>query len=69
MFHCSLRLVEEVKDLCGVSLENEEVYMNTSFEDFTNLVILKGRGAGGGQEEVVFNKVVLVRMHVLSSGS
>jgi formyltetrahydrofolate dehydrogenase len=53
------RLVEEVKDLCGVSLENEEVYMNTSFEDFTNLVILKGRGAGGGQEEVVFNKVEL----------
>ena len=42
--HFHSRLVEEVKDLASISLENEEVYMNTLFEDFTNLVILKTRG-------------------------
>ena len=38
------RLVEEVKQSCSVSLENEDVYMNTGFEDFTNCVVKRGRG-------------------------
>ena len=30
----SCRLVEEVKEKAGITLENEDVYMNTSFNDF-----------------------------------
>ena len=39
-----VRLVEEVKQNCSVSLENEDVYMNTQFDDFTNCVIKRSRG-------------------------
>lgn len=39
------RLVEEVKEKCnGVSLQNEDVYMNAGFEDFTSCVIRRFRG-------------------------
>ena len=37
--------MEEVKQKCGgVRLENDDVYMNTEFEDFTSLVVRRGRG-------------------------
>ena len=39
------RLVEEVREDTGVELENDEVYMNTTFESFINTVVLKSRGA------------------------
>ena len=39
-----VRLVEEVKQICSVNLENDDVYMNTQFDDFTNCVIKRGRG-------------------------
>jgi formyltetrahydrofolate dehydrogenase len=40
-----IRLVEEVKEKCnGVSLENEDVYMNAGFEDFAGCVIRRFRG-------------------------
>ncbi|XP_052781416.1 cytosolic 10-formyltetrahydrofolate dehydrogenase-like [Mya arenaria] len=40
-----VRLVEEVKEKCnGVSLENDDVYMNTVFEDFCTCVVKRGRG-------------------------
>jgi len=38
------RLVEEVKQKCGVALTNEEVYMNTTFGDFIRFAIMKSRG-------------------------
>lgn len=39
------RLVEEVKDKCeGVKLQVEEVYMNTTFDEFKMLVVKRGRG-------------------------
>lgn len=38
------RLVEEVRDKTAVALETDEVYMNTQFEDFIRLVVLKNRG-------------------------
>lgn len=38
------RLVEEVKQKCDVVLTNEEVYMNTSYEDFVRFSIMKSRG-------------------------
>lgn len=43
-----VRLVEEVKDLAKVDLENEDVFMNPTLEEFCLAVVLKGRG---GQEE------------------
>lgn len=45
MFDLDIRLVEEVKEKCnGVSLQNEDVYMNAGFEDFASCVIRRFRG-------------------------
>ena len=49
-----------MKDICGVALENEDVYMNTTFEDFTNQVVVKGRGGGAEEKDVEFDKVSVV---------
>ncbi|VCW84507.1 unnamed protein product, partial [Gulo gulo] len=48
-FHFSIfffsRLVEEVKELCdGLELENEDIYMATTFGDFIQLLVRKLRG-------------------------
>ena len=40
----SPRLVEEVKDSTEVELETDDVYMNSSFEEFSRQVILRSRG-------------------------
>ena len=40
------RLVEEVREKCGVDIENEDVYMATLFDDFVKTVVLKSRGFG-----------------------
>ncbi|KAH9636936.1 hypothetical protein HF086_016875 [Spodoptera exigua] len=39
-----VRLVEEVKDLAKLELQNEDIYMNTTFEEFYTVAILKSRG-------------------------
>lgn len=39
-----VRLVEEVKDLAKLELQNEDIYMNTTFEEFYTIAILKSRG-------------------------
>lgn len=45
LFDLDIRLVEEVKEKCnGVSLQNEDVYMNAGFEDFASCVIRRFRG-------------------------
>ncbi|XP_074644425.1 cytosolic 10-formyltetrahydrofolate dehydrogenase-like isoform X2 [Tubulanus polymorphus] len=54
------RLVEEVKQKCGVQMVNEDVYMATSFEEFVNAVVLKFRH---GDEEKVF-EYDAIHMHV-----
>ncbi|XP_060582139.1 cytosolic 10-formyltetrahydrofolate dehydrogenase-like isoform X2 [Ruditapes philippinarum] len=52
-----VRLVEEVKEKCnGISLENDDVYMNTVFEDFCTCVIKRGRGIED-KEPFVFDSV------------
>lgn len=57
------RLVEEIKDkLGGLELANEEVYMNSIFEDFVNAVILKYRG-GGKKDELKYSKVCDGKIH------
>ncbi|KAG6464177.1 hypothetical protein O3G_MSEX014337 [Manduca sexta] len=51
-----VRLVEEIKDIANLELQNEEVYMNTTFEEFYNMTILKARG-GSGSQEIVYEGV------------
>lgn len=45
-----VRLVEEVKDLVRVDLENEDVFMNPTFSEFCIVVVLKIRGVDDVQE-------------------
>ncbi|XP_046964219.1 cytosolic 10-formyltetrahydrofolate dehydrogenase [Vanessa cardui] len=51
-----VRLIEEVKDLANLELQNETIYMNTTFEEFYTVVILKTRGESASKE-VVFDGV------------
>lgn len=51
-----VRLVEEIKDLANIELQNEDIYMNTTFEEFFNMAVLKSRG-GLGNKEIVYEGV------------
>lgn len=57
-----IRLVEEVKELVGDSLEleNEDVYMATQFEEFTELVVRRTRGESSGGCELNFEPIRMV---------
>lgn len=55
-----VRLVEEVKEKAGVSLENEDVFMATTFQEFIQVMVRKMRG---GDEKPVF-EFDAVKMHV-----
>uniref|UniRef100_A0A669ERN3 10-formyltetrahydrofolate dehydrogenase n=1 Tax=Oreochromis niloticus TaxID=8128 RepID=A0A669ERN3_ORENI len=49
-----VRLVEEVKQKCaGVQLQNEDVYMATTFQDFIQMFVRKLRGEDQEEELVV----------------
>lgn len=49
-----LRLVEEVKLRASTcQLQNEDVYMNTTFQDFIQMCVRKLRGEDGEEELVV----------------
>nr|KAF6329540.1 aldehyde dehydrogenase 1 family member L1 [Myotis myotis] len=70
-----VRLVEEVKELCdGVELENEDVYMATTFKDFIQLLVRKLRGDDKESEciidyvEMTVNKLTLRMPHQLFIG-
>ncbi|XP_013396004.1 cytosolic 10-formyltetrahydrofolate dehydrogenase-like isoform X1 [Lingula anatina] len=55
------RLVEEVKEKCsGLKIENEDVYMATTFDEFIYMVVQKSRGFGE-PAEFVYDAV---KMHV-----
>lgn len=45
-----VRLVEEIKDIANIQLLNENVYMNTVFEDFIFIIISKYRGETARKE-------------------
>ncbi|XP_002736701.1 cytosolic 10-formyltetrahydrofolate dehydrogenase-like [Saccoglossus kowalevskii] len=50
------RLVEEVQQKCnGIKLQNEDVYMATTYDEFVQLVVRKGRGEG--EEEFTYDAV------------
>lgn len=51
---CFLRLVEEVKlRASNCQLQNEDVYMNTTFQDFIQMCVRKLRGEDGEEELLV----------------
>lgn len=55
-----VRLVEELKDKVGVSLQNEDVFMATKFSEFIQCVVSHLRGGGaGGSNQVEYEAVVL----------
>lgn len=55
------RLVEEVKEIVGDSLEldNEDVYMNTQFEEFVEMVVRRTRGESSSSTMVEYEAVVV----------
>lgn len=53
-----VRLVEEVKDIANIELQNEDIYMNTTFEEFCTAVVLISRG-GNGPKEINYDGVEL----------
>ncbi|KAF4023767.1 hypothetical protein G4228_015965 [Cervus hanglu yarkandensis] len=70
-----VRLVEEVKELCeGLELENEDVYMATTFGDFIQLLVRRLRGDDKETEgpidyvEKAVNKLTLRMPHQLFIG-
>ncbi|XP_072002546.1 mitochondrial 10-formyltetrahydrofolate dehydrogenase isoform X1 [Engystomops pustulosus] len=53
-----VRLVEEIKQKCaGLELQNEDVYMATTFQDFIQMVVRKFRGED--KEEIVVDYATL----------
>jgi len=53
-------LIEEIKEKCnGVTLQNEDVYMNTTFEDLSNCLVKRNRGIDD-KEPLVFDAVRLI---------
>lgn len=48
-----VRLIEEIKDLIDLELQNEDVFMNTSFIEFVNCAIIKSRG-DCNKKEIVY---------------
>lgn len=40
------RLVEEVREKCEIELQNEDVYMSTTYDEFVRTAVLKARGSG-----------------------
>nr|KAF6421646.1 aldehyde dehydrogenase 1 family member L1 [Rousettus aegyptiacus] len=70
-----VRLVEEMKELCdGLELENEDIYMATTFMDFIQLLVRKLRGDDRKSEciidyvEKAINKLILQMPHQLFIG-
>lgn len=56
--------MEEVKELCdGLELENEDVYMATTFKDFVQLLVRKLRG-DDRESECVIDYVSSGLLHV-----
>ncbi|XP_013167806.1 PREDICTED: cytosolic 10-formyltetrahydrofolate dehydrogenase [Papilio xuthus] len=51
-----VRLVEEIKDLAQIELQNEDIYMNTTFEEFSQIAVMKSRG-GSGAADIVYDGV------------
>lgn len=54
--------MEEVKEKCnGIELQNEDVYMATTYDDFVKAVVLRGRGVG--LEEFTYTPVSMQHLN------
>lgn len=51
------RLLEEVREMTGVEMQNDDVYMNSTFPDFIKQLVLISRG--GMVTELKYNSVSL----------
>jgi formyltetrahydrofolate dehydrogenase len=51
------RLLEEVREVTGVEMENDDVYMNSTFVDFVKQLVLTSRG--GQDTELEYDAVSL----------
>lgn len=49
------RLLEEVRELTGVEMENDDVYMNSTFSEFVKQLVLINRG--GQETELEYDAV------------
>ena len=54
-----VRLVEELKDKVGVSLQNEDVFMATKFSELIQCVVTQLRGGGSGSGSVEYDPIVM----------
>lgn len=58
--------MEEVRDKCdGLSLENEDLYMGTTFAEFTRNAVTKSRGGGEAKElefDAVSTLIVIIKV-------
>ena len=53
------RLLEEVREVAGVEMENDDVYMNSMFSEFVKQLVLTSRG--GEDTELVSSLGILIR--------
>ncbi|MCG8625511.1 MAG: acyl carrier protein [Proteobacteria bacterium] len=51
------RLLEEVREVAGVEMENDDVYMNSTFSEFVKQLVLTSRG--GQDTELEYDAVSL----------
>ena len=54
-----IHLLEEVREVAGVEMENDDVYMNSMFSEFVKQLVLTSRG--GEDTELVSSLGILIR--------
>jgi len=60
-----VRLIEEVKEVSGVVLANEDVFMATKFNDFSRQIVIRLRGGGGKKiQEYSSHKMHINKMDI-----
>ena len=52
-----IHLLEEVREVAGVEMENDDVYMNSMFSEFVKQLVLTSRG--GQDTELEYDAVSL----------
>lgn len=52
-----VRLVEEIKDVLDITMQNTDVFMAPSFSEFVAVVIITGRGSSGSGREANYETV------------
>ena len=58
------RLLEEVREVAGVEMENDDVYMNSTFSEFVKQLVLTSRG--GQDTELKYDAVSLCYNNIIT---